>query len=69
MMACMEKWMVFINRGAGNFPKSSPSRNLLYLIDNKDNESHVNSGHAKTIDAKYVQSRETELRMRLELTE
>jgi hypothetical protein len=34
-MACMEKWMVFINRGAGNLPRVSPSNNLLYLTTKK----------------------------------
>lgn len=31
-IACIEKWTVFINKGAGNFPISSPKRVLLYLI-------------------------------------
>ena len=33
--------MVFINKGAGNFPKSSPKRVLLYL-DRKNKQTNLN---------------------------
>lgn len=32
-IACIRKCTVFINKGAGNLPKSSPSSVLLYLSD------------------------------------
>uniref|UniRef100_A0A2P2M5W2 Triose phosphate/phosphate translocator non-green plastid n=1 Tax=Rhizophora mucronata TaxID=61149 RepID=A0A2P2M5W2_RHIMU len=34
MTACIAKCMVFINKGAGNFPISSPNNVLLYKVKN-----------------------------------
>jgi hypothetical protein len=58
MMACMEKWIVFINKGAGNFISFSPNNTLLYLpkkkknsmlrfqcIENEDNSSEGQQHH------------------------
>lgn len=40
--ACIVKWTVFINRGAGNFPMSSPNRILLYLLrKNKEKKEKI----------------------------
>lgn len=46
--ACSVKWKVFINKGAGNLPKSSPNRLLLYLIKCEQNKNERNFFIAST---------------------
>jgi hypothetical protein len=39
----MMKWHVVISKGAGNFPCSAPSKNLLYLHQSGEDISHYNA--------------------------